>query len=83
MTENKTNELNLEEMEEVKGGLGGYRRQPKEKEGFIIYQIQRGDTLHKLADRYGTTVMAIKRANPRVIRNINDITTGFYLYIPV
>ena len=74
-------ELNLEEMEEAAGGRGGSPYILPEKKGYIIYQISRGDTLGKIARRFGTTVQKIAAANP-TITNVNDITTGYYIYIP-
>src|SRR5512142_168043 len=46
------------------------------------YTVVRGDTLAKLARRYGTTINAIWRANPR-IWNPNLIYPGQRLWIPV
>ncbi|AEG58451.1 DUF3794 and LysM peptidoglycan-binding domain-containing protein [Desulforamulus ruminis] len=45
------------------------------------YTIQQGDTLSKLAQRYGTTVSAIRRANPE-ITNVNQLTVGQVIKIP-
>ena len=69
-------ELNMEEMGQV---AGGYTK-PAEKAGFIIYQIQKGDTLTKIANRYHTTVALIMSWNPK-ITNKNLINAGDYLYI--
>ena len=74
-------ELNLNELEEAVGGRGGSPTRLPEKEGLIVYQIQRGDTLGKLARRYHTTVQQIAAFNP-TIRNVNDITAGYFIYIP-
>lgn len=71
-----TMELDLEAMEEVEGG---YKR-PKEKKGFIIYQIVKGDNLRKIARRFGTTVAKIMAWNPK-ITDMNLIYAGDYLYI--
>lgn len=79
MTDNK--ELNLNEMEEASGGTGGSKNPLPDKPGYFVYWIQRGDTLGKLANRFGTTVNAIKNANP-TIHNVNDITADYYIYIP-
>jgi len=76
------NELNLNEMESVSGGRGGSPYELPEKEGFFVYHIVRGDTLGKLGKRFGTTAEKIKAANP-TIKNINDITAGYYIYIPM
>jgi LysM repeat protein len=48
----------------------------------IYYTVRRGDTLARLAQRYGTTVAAIVRANPS-IRNPNFIYPGQRLVIPL
>ena len=74
-------ELNLEEMEQVSGGTGGYPHRPEEKKGLDIYQIVRGDTLTKIANRFGTTVSRLKQLNP-TIHDINDITAGYFIYVP-
>jgi LysM repeat protein len=51
--------------------------------GNAIYTtVRRGDTLTKLAGRYGTTVAAIMRANPG-IHNPNRIYPGQRLVIPL
>ncbi len=78
--ENKI-EMNAQDMEQVSGGTGGSRKPLPPKAGMVVYQIQRGDTLNKLARRFQTTVAKIHAANP-TIHNINDITAGFYIYIP-
>jgi putative chitinase len=44
------------------------------------YTVQRGDTLARIAARFGTTVWAIAQANN--IQNINWIYAGMYLVIP-
>ena len=81
MSEN-VNELNLEEMGDVNGGMGGSSQKLPEKKGMKVYQIVKGDTLTKIAYNFGTTVQKIVAANP-TIKNANDITAGFYIYIPV
>ena len=69
------NELNMEEMNQVAGGA-----RPKEKEGFFIYQIVKGDNLSKIANKFGTTVSKILAANPK-IKDKNLIYAGDYIYI--
>lgn len=44
------------------------------------YVVQPGDTLHKIAQRFGTTVDAIARANN--INDVNVISVGQTLVIP-
>ena len=48
---------------------------------YIRYTIIKGDTLGKLAKRYGTTVDELVRINH--IKNKNLIITGHTLLIPV
>ena len=74
MSENK--ELNLEEMDQV---TGGYKK-PAEKEGFIIYQIVKGDALSKIAKKFNTTESLLMTWNPN-IKSKNLIYAGDYLYI--
>lgn len=69
-------ELDLNELDNI---VGGYRR-PKEKEGFFIYHIQKGDNLSKLSKRFGCTIKDIMRWNPK-IKDKNLIYAGDYLYI--
>ena len=47
---------------------------------FFIYQIVKGDTLGKIAKRFGTTVNKLLAANPK-IKNRNLIYAGDYIYI--
>jgi len=74
-------EMNLNEMEDVVGGTGGSKNPLPARRGYFVYWIQRGDTLGKIANRFGTTVQAIKAANS-TIHNVNDITADYYIYIP-
>ena len=76
------NELNLNEMEGIAGGKGGSSKELPKKDGYIVYQIEPGDNLTKIAKWYGVTVQKIKDANPGLIKNVNDITAGYYIYIP-
>ncbi len=48
---------------------------------FKRYQVQRGDTLSKIAAYYGVSVDAIVKMNN--IRNVNSISVGTYYVIPV
>ena len=75
------NELNVNEMEEVAGGRGGSRKMLPDKAHYVVYRIQKGDTLSFLAYDCRTTVKALMRANP-AIKNPNDITAGYYIYLP-
>ena len=76
-----TSELNMNEMENVNGGRGGSPTVLPRKEGFIVYQIAGDENLTKIAKWYGTTVRAIKNANP-TIDNVNFIRAGYWIYIP-
>ncbi len=75
-------ELNMNEMNNVVGGAGGSPHPLPEKSGCIVYRINRGENLEKIARRYGTTGERIKAVNT-TIHNVNDITAGYYIYIPV
>ncbi len=79
--ETNMNELNLSEMEEAAGGMGGSGKKLPGKKGFKVYQIQKGDTLIRIANRFGTTADYLKKINP-TIKDKNDITAGFYIYVP-
>lgn len=48
----------------------------------FVYTVVAGDTVSKLAARFGVTVNAIKKANPQ-IKNINAIKIGDPITIPV
>lgn len=65
-------EMNEEELTNVSGGayVGPC----------IVYTIQRGDTLSKIAARYGTTVNILVELNH--IANKNRIYAGHKLLIP-
>ena len=76
------NELNMNDMNSIVGGTGGSPHPLPDKSGCIVYRIARGDTLGKIARRYGTTAERIKAVNT-TIHNLNDITAGYYIYIPV
>jgi hypothetical protein len=76
------NEVNVNELEQAVGGRGGYRKPPEPIFGLEIYRIQAGDNLTKIARKYGTTWMHLQDLNADVIPNKNDITTGYYIYVP-
>ena len=77
----ENNELNLNEMEQVNGGFGGSPTPLPHKAGYIVHKIVKGENLTRIAKQYGTTVQKIVDCNP-TITNKNDITAGFYIYIP-
>ncbi len=74
-------ELNLNEMESVSGGQGGFPNPLPPKEGLKVYRIQSGDTLVRIARDCKTTVEYLMVINP-TISNRKDITPGFYIYVP-
>ena len=82
MTDNRI-EINPEEMANVSGGGGGSSTLLPERAGFMVYRIARGDTLSKIARRNSTTVNDIMAANIGRIFDRNDITAGYYIYIPI
>lgn len=71
----KAADLTEEELKLVDGGVIG------DTGYYIRYQIKRGDTLMRIAERYGTTVDTLVRING--IANKNRIYAGHYLLIPV
>ncbi len=75
-------ELNLNEMEQVSGGRGGSSSKLPPKGGCSVYCIQGGDNLTKIARRYGTSIEFLMNINEGIIKNRNDITTGYYMYVP-
>ena len=77
----ENNELNLNEMESIAGGRGGSKAPLPPRENFGVYQIAKGDNLTKIAKRYYTTVDYLVSINP-TITNKNDITAGYYMYVP-
>ena len=76
-------ELNINEMENVNGGVaaGGVKDKPAPKKGFIIHKITDTDTLWALSRHDHTTIEAIMAANPS-IQDKRLIRTGYYIYIP-
>lgn len=77
----ENNELNLNEMEAASGGSGGSGRQLYPTQNYDVYQIRKGDTLIGIARRCGVTAEYLKTINP-TIHNINDITAGYWIYVP-
>ena len=74
-------ELSPGEMEGIFGGSGGSRTPLPPRSGCKVYQIREGDTLGLIARRYHTTTEHLKSLNV-TIRNIHDITPGYYIYVP-
>ena len=75
-------EMNINEMESINGSKGGSRNKLPGKAGLQVYRIVHGDTLHRIANRFKTNIATLKKLNP-TIKNISDITAGFYLYVPM
>ena len=66
--------LDDNEMNEATGGAGQAR--------WIQYTIKRGDTLIKIAKRYGiANWRKIREWNPHIDKSTNMIRTGEYLWI--
>lgn len=47
----------------------------------VYYTVKNGDTLSAIAQRYGTTVSAIQKLNPTLIKNVNLIITGWKIRV--
>lgn len=47
----------------------------------VWYTVRSGDTLSAIARKYGTTVSAIQKLNPTLIKNINLIITGWKIRV--
>ena len=70
-------ELDLNEMNEVAGGA--FKPLPV-KRGFIVYQISKGETLGRIAKRFGYTVKDLLNWNPKIVDK-NKIYYGDSIYI--
>ena len=70
-------ELNLEELDKV---VGGAFKTLEPKKGYFIYQIEKGDTLNRIARRFNCTVEDILKWNPK-ITDERKIYNGDYIYI--
>ncbi len=68
---NIMNEVSVEELEQAAGGAADYRR--------IVYVVKKGDTLIKIARRFGVTVDNLVHWN--AIRNRRLIIVGQKLVI--
>ena len=75
------NELNLNEMETVTGGKGGSPTPLPPVSAYDVYRIESGATLTRIARKFHTTVDYLMMINP-TITNRNDITAGYYMYVP-
>ncbi len=75
-------ELNLNEMDAIVGGRGGSPNPLPVKAGCDRYKIVPHDTLSGLANKFHTTVSKLMELNKEFITNKNDITAGFWIYVP-
>lgn len=46
------------------------------------HKVKQGETLSKIAKEYGVSVSQIQRANASLIKDINEIKSGWVLAIP-
>ena len=74
-------ELNLNEMETVSGGKGGSPTPLAPTAVFDVYRVESGDTLTRIAGKFKTSVSYLMAINP-TISSKNDITAGYYMYVP-
>ncbi len=72
-------ELDLNEMNEAAGGVNRYKTLT-EKAGFVIYKVQKGDNLSRIAVKHHCTVRDLLTWNPK-ITDKNCIYVNEYLYI--
>lgn len=47
----------------------------------VFYTVKSGDTLSAIARKYGTSVSAIQKLNPTLIKNVNLILTGWKIRV--
>jgi lysozyme len=47
----------------------------------VYYTVRSGDTLSAIARKYGTSVAAIQKLNPSLIRNVNRIQVGWKIRV--
>lgn len=74
-------ELNLEEMGEAAGGKIHFKKQA-DKAGYIQHKVVAGDTLIKIAKKYGIADWKrIREWNPHIDHKTNMIINGEYLWI--
>ena len=53
----------------------------KQESAPVYYTVKSGDTLSGIASKYGTTVSAIQKLNPTLIKNVNLILTGWKIRV--
>ena len=76
---NEAMELSIDELGKAAGGDSRFSRLPA-KAGFIIYKVQKGDSLGKIAIAFHCTVPEIMSWNPK-ITDKSCIYADEYLYI--
>lgn len=50
-------------------------------EAAVWYTVKQGDTLSAIACKYGTSIYAIQKLNPALIKNVNLIITGWKIRV--
>lgn len=70
---NKLHELTEKELAQVAGGEGTL--------SIKWYRIQEGDTMHKIAEQFGTTVAVLLALNPEIV-NPDIIYAGDWIAVP-
>jgi LysM repeat protein len=53
----------------------------KQETAPVYYTVKNGDTLSAIARKYGTSVSAIQKLNPTLIKNVNLILTGWKIRV--
>ena len=77
-----TNELNLNEMEEVTGGKIHFKPEAARGGNWIQHKVGPGDTLIRLAKKYNVSDWKLIREwNPHIDHKTNMIIDGEYLWI--
>ena len=78
-----TVELKEGELEEVSGGKISFVRRP-DRAGWSQHQVQPGDTLIRIASRYGiANWRSIRDWNPHINQKSNMIIDGEWLWIRI
>ncbi len=58
-------EMSMEQMDRAAGGASRYDRLP-DRDGFMVYRVQSGETLWKIARKFGFTVEELMAWNPKI-----------------
>lgn len=67
-------EIKLDELEEIAGGAGA--------NSYEIYTTVKGDTLKKIAKKFGTSIEVLMKLNRDKIKDKNKIGIGWELLVP-